>query len=132
MKIHSNITGELLHIVHRLSDFSESRTDIVPSNEFLQCASIRLYGGQAFQAHKHIEAEKVTNIAQESWIIVKGKVKAMFYDIDDTILQEVELLAGDCSVTLKGGHNYVALEPSLVYEYKTGPYLGQKLDKVFI
>ena len=40
---------------------------------------------------------------------------------------------GDASFTLEGGHNYQILEDNtLVYEYKTGPYEGQKLDKVFL
>lgn len=132
MIIHSKITGEVLHIVHRLNEFSEGRTDIVPPSAFIQCAAINLYGGQTFKAHKHIEQVKTTTIAQESWCIVKGRVMAMFYDLDDTLIVNVELCAGDASITLKGGHNYQALEPSLVYEYKTGPYLGQELDKVFI
>lgn len=132
MKIHSKITGELLHIIHRGSEFSQGRTDIVPASEFLQVAALKLYGGQTFKAHKHIKAVKETTIAQESWCIVKGKVLAIFYDLDDTLICNVELNAGDISVTLKGGHNYQALEPSIVYEYKTGPYEGQDKDKQFI
>lgn len=43
------------------------------------------------------------------------------------------LKPGDCSITLYGGHNYVSLEEhTLVYEYKTGPYLGQEKDKAFL
>jgi hypothetical protein len=60
-------------------------------------------------------------------------VKCIFYDIDDTILTEPILYVGDASFTLEGGHNYVILEEeTLVYEYKTGPYEGQKFDKTFI
>jgi hypothetical protein len=36
-------------------------------------------------------------------------------------------------MTFRGGHNYLILEDdTIVYEYKTGPYLGQELDKVFL
>lgn len=132
MKIHSKITGELLHIIHRLEEFKEGRTDIAPASQFIQVAALELYGGQTFVAHKHIENPRVVERAQESWCVVKGKIKAILYDLDSTILEEVELNAGDISVTFKGGHNYVALEPSLVYEYKTPQYQGQEKDKVFI
>ena len=55
------------------------------------------------------------------------------YDIDNTIIREEILNAGDCSMTLRGGHNYIALEEdTIVYEYKSGPYYGQVLDKEFI
>ena len=47
------------------------------------------------------------------------------------IIQRVN--PGDASFTLEGGHTYEILEDdTLVYEYKTGPYEGQKLDKTFL
>jgi len=132
MEIKSKITGELLHKIHRFSEFKEGRTDISPPSQFIQCAALSLYGGQTFNAHKHIENPRIVDRAQESWCIMKGKVKAVLYDLDNTILEEVELSAGDISITYKGGHNYVAMEPSLVYEYKTPQYQGQEKDKEFI
>lgn len=132
-KIYSRVQpNTLLHIVYRLSEI-EDRTDIAPENEFLQLASLKMKKGQTFKAHKHIIVEKTTNIAQESWLVIKGSVKCIFYDLDDTVIAEPVLQAGDCSMTFRGGHNYLILEDdTIVYEYKTGPYLGQQLDKVFL
>ena len=87
-----------------------------------------------FKPHKHIykQGEKEV-IAQESWVIIKGKVKVIMYDLDDTIIHEPILNAGDTSITFRGGHNYLALEEdTIVYEYKTGPYKGQENDKIII
>jgi hypothetical protein len=128
-KIEPNL---LLHLVYRLSEV-DGRTNIAPTNEFLQLASIKMKKGQTFKPHKHIFFEKTHNIAQESWLVIKGKVNCIFYDIDDSILKEEILFPGDCSMTFRGGHNYLILEDdTIVYEYKTGPYLGQELDKTFI
>ena len=44
----------------------------------------------------------------------------------------VELNQGDISLTFEGGHTYTILEDARVYEYKTGPYEGVELDKVFL
>jgi hypothetical protein len=91
--------------------------------------------GTTFKPHKHIEKNRCFEkmIAQESWLVVKGKVKCIFYDIDDSIICEKILNAGDASFTLYGGHNYEILEEdTFVYEYKTGPYEGIEMDKVFI
>ena len=91
--------------------------------------------GKTFPAHKHITKDRhySEQIAQESWVIIKGKVKCFLYDIDDTILSTPVLEAGDASFTLYGGHTYKILEDdTIVYEYKTGPYEGQSLDKVFL
>ena len=124
--------GVLLHIVHRLADAS-GRTNIVPDEEFLQVACIRMPAGQTFRPHRHIMVDRVTKIPQESWLVVRGRVRCIFYDLDDSIIAEPVLEAGDCSITLRGGHNYVILEEdTVVYEFKTGPYLGVELDKTFI
>lgn len=124
--------GVLLHIVYRVDEIN-GRTNISPDEEFLQLASMKLKKGQTFKAHKHIIVEKVTNIAQESWLVIKGSVKCIFYDLNDIIIAEPVLYPGDCSMTFRGGHNYLILEEdTIVYEYKTGPYLGQEMDKVFL
>ena len=90
--------------------------------------------GKTFQLHRHIFKNRTQDtIAQESWVVIQGRVKCILYDLDDTILIEPILEPGDASFTLEGGHNYEILEDNtLVYEYKTGPYEGQKLDKTFI
>lgn len=134
-KIYSRIEKEkLLHIVVRKSDIQSGRIDIVPEENFIQCSILGLPKGKTFRPHKHIWKQRDRKvIAQESWIVINGKVKCIFYDIDDTILTEAILESGDASFTLLGGHNYFILEDdTLVYEYKTGPYEGQSLDKVFI
>jgi hypothetical protein len=132
-KIYSKIDPtKLLHLINRLNEI-EGRTDVAPVEEFLQLATLKMKKGQTFKAHKHITLVKETNIAQESWIVIKGSVKCIFYDLDDTIIAEPILYPGDCSMTFRGGHNYLILEEdTIVYEYKTGPYLGQELDKVFL
>lgn len=123
----------LLHIIDTADDINASRKNIVGDNEFLQLATMNLNKGHTFKPHKHIIHEKITNIAQESWVVIKGSVKCILYDLDDSIIATPILYQGDCSITLRGGHNYVILEDDTrVREYKTGPYLGQELDKTFI
>ena len=134
-KIYSKVKPEtLLHMIVRKADMQPGRQDIVSENNFIQCSILNMENGKTFKPHKHIWKERTRNvIAQESWIVVQGKVKCIFYDLDDTVIAEPILEVGDASFTLEGGHNYVILEDNtLVYEYKTGPYEGQSLDKTFI
>ncbi len=134
-KIYSKVEpNKLLHIINRVSEI-EKRNDVVPEENFIQCATLRMEKGKTFPPHKHIEKERTyTNqIAQESWVVIKGRVKCILYDIDDTIIATPIIGAGDASFTLHGGHTYQILDDdTIVYEYKTGPYEGQALDKVFI
>jgi len=131
---------KLLHIICRRDEleFSEKiewgRVDVAPEDQFLQVAAIQMNAGKTFKPHRHIwknGEERV--IAQESWVVISGAVKATLYDLDDTIIAEEQLKAGDLSMTFQGGHNYLATEPNtFVYEFKTGPYKGIENDKTFI
>ena len=134
-KLYSKVEpGKVLHIINRLYDI-EGRADVVPEDNFIQCATLKMEKGKTFKPHKHITKKRTydNQIAQESWVIIKGTVKCIFFDLDDTIIATPILRQGDASFTLYGGHTYEILEDdTIVYEYKTGPYEGQKLDKTFI
>tara|TARA_R110000824_G_scaffold360307_1_gene548024 strand:- start:312 stop:728 length:417 start_codon:yes stop_codon:yes gene_type:complete len=134
-KIYSKIDDDkLLHIVVRLDDF-KGRTEIVPENNFIQCAALKMPKDKTFPPHRHITKERTyaEQIAQESWVVITGKVRCILYDTDNTVIATPILEAGDASFTLYGGHTYEILEEdTIVYEYKTGPYEGQQLDKEFI
>lgn len=133
--VHSKIDPKkLLHIVVRKKDLTPGRFEVVPDNNFIQCALLNMNTDKNFKPHRHIWKEGPKNIiAQESWVVIQGSVKCIFYDIDSEIICERVLNPGDASFTLEGGHNYLILEDNtIVYEYKTGPYEGQILDKVFI
>ena len=124
---------KLLHIISRYDEISSTRQDICPAEEFIQLSSFKISQGKTFRPHKHIFHEKITNMAQESWVVMKGQVQVTFYDLDDAVLSHSILNEGDVSITFAGGHNYLVLsEEAAVYEYKTGPYLGQEYDKVFL
>jgi|TARA_R110002012_G_scaffold64648_2_gene169830 hypothetical protein len=137
-QIYSKVQPDkILHTIHRLQDVinrKEQRLDLIDEDQFIQCSSLKMKKGTTFKAHRHIwKSGKKNSIAQESWCVIIGSVKGFFYDLDNTLLHTTNLYVGDVSFTLEGGHNYEILEnDTVVYEYKTGPYEGQTLDKVFI
>ena len=126
--------GKILHTIVRKNHLTPGRKEVVSEDHFIQCAILNMEQGKTFKPHRHIWKERTRNvIAQESWIVVQGSVKCIFYDLDDTVIGTPILYPGDASFTLEGGHTYQILEDdTLVYEYKTGPYEGQALDKTFI
>lgn len=140
-KIYSKQDPEkLLHIICRKDELGlqgkteGGRVDVAPEDQFLQVAAIQMNEGKTFKPHRHIwkDGEKSV-IAQESWVVISGSVKATLYDLDDSIIAEEQLKAGDLSMTFQGGHNYLATESNtFVYEFKTGPYKGVENDKTFI
>lgn len=137
-RIYSKIDSKiLLHQINKANLMKEQtkRSDLCPEEEFIQCAFLKFKEEKTFQAHKHIEKKRTyeKQIAQESWVIIRGRVEVFFYDLDDSFISSYILNEGDASFTFRGGHNYKILEKNtIVYEYKTGPYEGVEYDKVFI
>jgi cupin fold WbuC family metalloprotein len=134
-KIYSKVDPKkLLHVIVRKEDITPGRIEVVPENHFIQCALLNMEKGKTFRPHKHIWKERTRNvIAQESWVVIQGSVKCILYDTNDQIIATPILYPGDSSFTLEGGHNYeIQEDDTLVYEYKTGPYEGQSLDKTFL
>ena len=134
-KVYSRVEpGKLLHIINRYDEI-EGRTDVAPADQFIQLATLRMEKDKTFRPHKHIwkPAPREQVIAQESWVVIQGAVTIHMYDIDGTHIKDEIIKKGDCSMTFEGGHTYTIMEDdTVVYEYKTGPYMGIENDKVFI
>jgi hypothetical protein len=131
VKIYSNASPDKLILsLMRYKDMSEYRADLSPDEEFLQASGRKLKLGTKVPAHKHLQIDRTTSITQEAWVVLKGKVSGIFYDLDNTILYETILTDGDCIVLYRGGHSLEVLEEDTIfYEFKTGPYFGLEADK---
>lgn len=124
--------GVHLHTIVRAEEIGFERVDISPTEEVLQVSAFRMHEGHTFRPHKHVPHARTYHIPQESWVVLAGRVKVTLFDFDGKVLAEPVLGPGDASITYLGGHTYTAMEEgSFVFEYKTGPYYGQKSDKVF-
>ena|SRR3989338_9128743 len=133
-KIYSRVNaGQVLHVIHRKHEATMPRQDFAAPEESLQVAAIRLPRGKKVRPHRHLAHPRTARAVQEAWIVAQGKIKGTYYDVDKTVLSEQVLETGDCSVTFAGAHTYEPLEEdTLVYEAKTGPYLGQEKDLEYI
>tara|TARA_R110002126_G_scaffold250011_1_gene392833 strand:- start:1111 stop:1527 length:417 start_codon:yes stop_codon:yes gene_type:complete len=133
-RIYSKIDKNILLLsLIRSSDVTENRTDLSPADELLQASVKKLPKGMSFRPHKHNKLMRVTDTTQESWVFLSGKVLAKFYDLDDSLILETVMRAGDCVVVFKAGHSFKVLEQdTIIYEFKNGPYYGIEADKTFI
>lgn len=133
-RIYSKVQpGKILLAISRGSSVSEERTDLSPEEEYLQVSTKILPKGKTFRPHKHNELIRNTDLTQEAWVFLSGKVKATFWDLDDTVIYETQLTDGDIVVVFRGGHSFEVLEDNtILYEFKNGPYYGVEKDKTFI
>lgn len=122
---------EIAHIVFRREEITDQRTDIVDAKEGLQVAAFNLPLRGTFKPHWHIPRPREIPYTQETWIVVSGTIRVTYYDLEGGYLDKALLFPGDCSITLLGGHNYEGADErgSLIYEVKTGPFIGVSEDK---
>ena len=130
-------TGELLHMIIRGDKAAEGvdRVELIPPENFLQGAIISGNAGKRFAAHFHLRRSRSFSdlIAQEAWVVIRGRVRVTYFGLDNKEIATREIGPGDCSITLSGGHGYEILEgPAQIFEFKSGPYEGQIIDKEFI
>ena len=134
VKLKSKRFKKLCHIVVRKKDIISERSNLISPKNFIQVASLKLLKNKAFAPHQHIvkKAKHKKYIAQEAWVVISGCIEVSYYDIGGNFITKEKLYPGDCSITLFGGHSYKCIKNNtIVYEFKTGPYLGQSKDKFY-
>ncbi len=133
-QIYSNIDKNIILLsIMRFVDITTDRVDLSPATEILQASAKKLTKGKNFKAHKHNKLERDTKTTQEGWVFLQGSVQAKFYDLDNTLILDTILSAGDCVVVFYAGHGFTVLEEdTIIYEFKNGPYYGIDADKTFI
>jgi hypothetical protein len=131
MKIYSKVqANKIILSFLNFREIDKKRHDISPDNEYLQTSGRVLKKNFFVKAHKHNKLLRKTEITQEAWIILKGRIFARFYDLDDSIIYEDTFGPGDCVTIFRGGHELKVLEDdTYFYEIKNGPYYGIEKDK---
>ena len=77
-----------------------------------------------------ISHTKKTKLSSETWIVMSGKLKVTFYDIDKSKVYEDVLNKGDISILFSGGHSFKPLSKNTsIFEIKNGPYMGPIKEK---
>lgn len=123
-------SGKLCHFLIRGKMIDSGRQDMIDTDQPLQLSTLRMKKGDTFFPHMHVETIKTVNMTQESWVVIRGRVRVLYFDTAENLICDRILDAGDVTVTLYGGHTYESLEDdTVVYEFKTGPYLGFEKDK---
>mgnify|MGYP001487398635 CR=1 FL=1 len=130
-KIYSKNQDQLLIAsIIRLNEISDYRKDLSPDEEFLQVSARKFTELIKVEPHKHFQIDRNTSRTQETWIIIKGKVKAEIFDVNDELIDEEILTDGDCIVLYRGGHSLEVLsKETVMYEVKNGPYFGKNVDR---
>ena len=122
---------KLIACIYKFKKKINSRINLSPENELLQASIIKLDEKFNLERHIHSKVFRKTTGTQEIWIVMRGKLKATFYETNKTKICSKILKKGDISILFRGGHKFVTLEKNtIIYEIKNGPYIqGKDLKK---
>ena len=109
---------------------TKTREDLTDKNKFLQVSLLKLKKDMNFSPHVHLSHVKKTYISNEAWIVISGKLRVIFYDLDKSKVYEDVLKRGDISILFEGGHVFQPLtKNTIIFEIKNGPYMGPYKEK---
>tara|TARA_B110000483_G_C18188044_1_gene539747 strand:+ start:807 stop:1214 length:408 start_codon:yes stop_codon:yes gene_type:complete len=130
-QIYSKIKKDkIIASIIKLKDIGDYRTDISPESEYIQVSARSIKKGINVPAHMHLPIDRETDITQETWIIISGKIEFELFDLDNSFICKGMIEAGGSVTLYRGGHSLKIIEENtIMYEIKTGPYFGIESDK---
>lgn len=118
--------GKTLAIVIK-HDFDEKGiTFCTPDDYSQQMAYMHHEAGHVILPHVHNEVKREVLYTKEVLVIKKGRLRCDFYTDGHEYIKSIELVSGDVILLASGGHGFVCLEETEMYEIKQGPYAGEK------
>ena len=113
-----------------VSEIGHGTTFYGKSEEMLQFSVLRWKKGTVFQSHIHKHRPRVIERTQESWIVLKGRVKVFVFNEKKKMIYGQEMTAGQFFISYIGGHGYEILkDETIVIENKLGDFIGVDADK---
>tara|TARA_B100000161_G_C33494065_1_gene388412 strand:- start:208 stop:654 length:447 start_codon:yes stop_codon:yes gene_type:complete len=128
----SKINKKPLFLIQKFfkKKISKKRYDLTDKEKFLQVSFLNLKKNMQPSPHIHLSHTKKTKLSSETWIVMSGKLKVTFYDIDKSKVYEDVLNKGDISILFSGGHSFKPLSKNTsIFEIKNGPYMGPIKEK---
>ena len=110
------VSGEALASERLRMNHNFHSSAVSPSQRLIHA----LEPGTELPIHRHPHT-------QETYILLRGRIRVMFYNSDKTLMEEVELdpIQGRFGLNIPAGqwHTLLVLEPgSAIFECKDGPY----------
>ena len=80
--------------------------------------------GYIIEPHIHNLVKREVEYTKEVLFVKKGLIRVDFYKNNMDYLKSVEIKEGDIILLADGGHGFIFLEESEIFEVKQGPYAG--------
>ena len=93
----------------------------------LQLLLMKRQQGHVVFKHTHKKIAKITKQPQEALVVIKGALEAGIFNSRGKLVAKKSISAGQCLLLVDGGHEIKFSKNSLVYAFKDGPYVDDKI-----
>ena len=93
----------------------------------LQLLLMKRAKGHVVSRHMHKRVEKVVKQPQEALVVIRGAVRAVIWDRSGKKIGTYNVSAGQCLFLADGAHEIEFTKNTLVFAFKTGPYVDDKI-----
>jgi len=93
----------------------------------LQLLLMKRPKGYVVPKHMHKRLPKLTRQTQEGFVIVRGEMRVVMCDRKKKYIGTYTVKAGQCLFLADGGHEVTFTKNTMAYEFKTGPYVADKI-----
>jgi len=83
--------------------------------------------GHVVRKHMHKKLSKSSSQPMEAMVVVRGEIQVNIFDRKGVLLAKQAVRAGQCLLIVDGAHEVVFKKNALVYGFKDGPYIEDKI-----
>ncbi|OGG45165.1 hypothetical protein A2673_03680 [Candidatus Kaiserbacteria bacterium RIFCSPHIGHO2_01_FULL_50_13] len=94
----------------------------------LQLLLMKRPKGHVVPKHMHKRLPRITRQPQEALVLVRGEVRVVICDRKKKRIGTYTVKAGQCLFLADGGHEVTFTKNTIAYEFKTGPYVADKIS----
>lgn len=112
-------------------DLESSREGSFPATDpswTIQLLMMNRKKGHVVTKHSHKKIPKTTQQPQEALVVIKGAIEASIFDEKGDLIENAAVKAGQCLLILKGWHEVRVTDDALMYAFKDGPFLDDKIS----
>ena len=113
-----------------LIDIEESSGGTVPVTDpswSLQLLVMNRTKGHVVRKHMHKKLSKSSSQPMEAMVVVRGEIQVNIFDRKGVLLAKQAVRTGQCLLIVDGAHEVVFKKNALVYGFKDGPYIEDKI-----
>jgi hypothetical protein len=121
--------GKPLALLLDLKDIDEGTYPVSDASGALQLLMMKRKAGHVVKKHMHKRILKSTKQPQEGMVVMQGAISVTLFDRKGTKVSACTVSAGQCLLVMDGAHEVNMLKPTRMFEFKSGPYVD---DKIFL